>query len=161
MGNLLHVSSYRASIIIHTERWSIVGWLTCKMLPFCFGPILIISCLRRKNIRLSPAIHIHVLGEPGNEADISLSETLASPKWQTFFNLYFVSSRTCQESGRWGSCWSIHCWAATWCHMWDWYHLECHTLQKTASRCKQHEHLWFYSIIIHSLISKAWTDITI
>ena len=28
MGNLLHVSSYRASDVIHTERWSIVGWTT-------------------------------------------------------------------------------------------------------------------------------------
>ena len=36
-GNLLHVSSYRASNIIHTERWSIVGWTTRKtlLLPFC------------------------------------------------------------------------------------------------------------------------------
>ena len=52
-GNLLHVSSYRASNIIHTERWSIVGWTTRKMLPFCFCPILITSCLRRKDTRLS------------------------------------------------------------------------------------------------------------
>ena len=52
-GNLLHISSYRASNIIHTERWSIVGWTTRKTLPFCFGPILITSCLRRKDTRLS------------------------------------------------------------------------------------------------------------
>ena len=49
-GNLLLVSSYRVSNIIHTERWSTVGWITCKTLPFCFGPI----CLRRKDTRLSP-----------------------------------------------------------------------------------------------------------
>ena len=47
-GNLLHVSSYRASNIIYTKHWNIVGWATCKTLPFCFGPILIMSCLRRK-----------------------------------------------------------------------------------------------------------------
>ena len=35
-GNLLHVSSYRVSNIIHTERWSIVGWTTRKTLPFWF-----------------------------------------------------------------------------------------------------------------------------
>ena len=51
--NLLHISSYRALNNIHTERWSIVGWTTCKTLPFCFGPILITSCLRRKDTRLS------------------------------------------------------------------------------------------------------------
>ena len=38
-GNLLHVSSYRASNIIHTECWSIFGWTTPKLLLFCFGPI--------------------------------------------------------------------------------------------------------------------------
>ena len=49
-GNLLHVSSYRASNIIHTECWSIVGWTTRKTLPlFCFSPILIMSCLRRRD----------------------------------------------------------------------------------------------------------------
>ena len=52
-GNLLHVSSYRALNIIHTKRWSIVGWTTHKTLPFCFGPMLITSCLRRKDTRLS------------------------------------------------------------------------------------------------------------
>ena len=52
-GNLLHISSYWALNIIHTERWSIVGWTTCKTLPFCFGPILITSSLRRKDTRLS------------------------------------------------------------------------------------------------------------
>ena len=52
-GNLLHVSSYRALNIIHTERWNIVGWTTRKTLPFCFVPILITSCLRRKDTRLS------------------------------------------------------------------------------------------------------------
>ena len=46
--NLLHVSSYQVSNIIHTEHWSIVGWTTCKTLSFCFCPILITSCLRRK-----------------------------------------------------------------------------------------------------------------
>ena len=94
-----------------------------------------------------PTLCLHILSSP------SLRQGIWPPKWQTFFN--FVSSRTCQESGRWDSCRSIHCWAATWCHMRGWHHLECHTLQKTASRCKQHEHLWFYSIIIHSQISKA------
>ena len=29
-GNLLHVSSYRVSNIIHTERWSVIGWTTRK-----------------------------------------------------------------------------------------------------------------------------------
>ena len=53
-GNLLHVSTYRVSNIIHTEHWSIVGWTTRKTLPFCFGPILITSCLHRKDTRLSP-----------------------------------------------------------------------------------------------------------
>ena len=53
-GNLLHVPSYRALTNIHTEHWSIVGWTTHKTLPFCFGPILITSCLCRKDTRLSP-----------------------------------------------------------------------------------------------------------
>ena len=53
-GNLLHVSSYRASNIIHTERWSIIGWTTRKMLPFYFSPILITSCSCRRDTRLSP-----------------------------------------------------------------------------------------------------------
>ena len=35
-GNLLPVSSYWASNIVHTERWSIVGWTTRKMLPLVF-----------------------------------------------------------------------------------------------------------------------------
>ena len=48
VGNLLHVSSYRASNNIHTERWSIISRTTRKMLPFCFCPILITSCLCRK-----------------------------------------------------------------------------------------------------------------
>ena len=52
-GDLLHVSSYRVSNIIHTERWSIVGWTTRKTLPFCFCPILVMSCLRTKDTRLS------------------------------------------------------------------------------------------------------------
>ena len=29
-SNLLHISSYRALNIIHTERWSVVGWTTRK-----------------------------------------------------------------------------------------------------------------------------------
>ena len=53
-GNLLHISSYRALNIIHTEHWSIVGWTTCKTLPFCFGPISITSCLCTKDTRVSP-----------------------------------------------------------------------------------------------------------
>ena len=52
-NNLLHVYSYRASNNIHTERWSIVGRTTCKTLPFCFSPILMTSCLRSKDTRLS------------------------------------------------------------------------------------------------------------
>ena len=52
-NNLLHVSSYRASTIIQTERWSVVGWITRKSLPFCFRPILITSCLCNKDTRLS------------------------------------------------------------------------------------------------------------
>ena len=32
------LTSYRASNIIHTKRWSIVGWTTRKTLPFCFCP---------------------------------------------------------------------------------------------------------------------------
>ena len=67
-GNLLHVSSYRVSDIIHTDRWSIVGWTTRKTLPFYFGPILITSCLR-KRYRALRAINIRVPGEPGNEAN--------------------------------------------------------------------------------------------
>ena len=35
VGNLLHISSYLGSNNIHTERWSIIGWTTRKMLPFC------------------------------------------------------------------------------------------------------------------------------
>ena len=31
----------------------LVGWTTCKTLPFCFGPILIRSCLHIKDTRLS------------------------------------------------------------------------------------------------------------
>ena len=69
VGNLLHVSSYRASNIIHTECWSVVGWTTRKTLPFGFCPILITSCLRTKGtMQALHAIHIRVLGEPGNEA---------------------------------------------------------------------------------------------
>ena len=52
-GNLLHVSSYQGSNIKQTEHWSIVGWTTHKTLPFCFCPILITSCLHRKDARLS------------------------------------------------------------------------------------------------------------
>ena len=52
-NNLLHVSSYQASNIIQTEHWNVVGWITRKTLPFCFHPILITSCLRRKDTRLS------------------------------------------------------------------------------------------------------------
>ena len=51
--NLLHVSSYRALNIMQTERWSVVGWITRITLLFCFCPILITSCLRRKDTRLS------------------------------------------------------------------------------------------------------------
>ena len=32
----------------------IVGWTTRKMLPFCFSPILIMSCLHRRDTRFSP-----------------------------------------------------------------------------------------------------------
>ena len=32
----------------------IVAWTTHKTLPFCSGPIFIMSCLRRKDTRLSP-----------------------------------------------------------------------------------------------------------
>ena len=52
-GNLLHISSYWTSNNIHTECWSIVGWTMHKTLPFCFDPILITSCLCRKDTRLS------------------------------------------------------------------------------------------------------------
>ena len=52
-GNLLHVSNYWALNNIHTKRWNIVGWTMRKMLPFCFGPIWITSCLCRKDTRLS------------------------------------------------------------------------------------------------------------
>ena len=72
VGNLLHISSYRALNNIHTERWSIVGWTTRKMLPFCFGPILLTSCLRREDTRLS-ARYIFVFQE-------SLGMRLISPK---------------------------------------------------------------------------------
>ena len=53
VANLLHVSSYRGSNIIHTEHWT-QSWLNnAQMLPFCFSPISITSCLCRKDTRLS------------------------------------------------------------------------------------------------------------
>ena len=48
----------------------IAGCTMCKMLPFCFSPILITSCLHRKDTRFSPHIRICVL-ELGNEASYS------------------------------------------------------------------------------------------
>ena len=52
---------------------------------------------------------------------------------------FFVSSRTrTQESGNWDICGSLHCWAVTWCHVWDWYYMSLQQ-QATTSRCKQHE----------------------
>ena len=57
VGNLLHVSSYQESNIIHTECWSIVGWTTHKTLPFCSGPTSITSCSHRKDTRFSSHIH--------------------------------------------------------------------------------------------------------
>ena len=47
-----------------------------KMLPFCFSPISIMSCLRTKDTRLCLHIHIRVLGEPGNEAKCITDLTL-------------------------------------------------------------------------------------
>ena len=47
----------------------IVGQTTHKTLSFCFS---ITSCLRRKDTRLSQCIHIHGLGEPGNEVNLNL-----------------------------------------------------------------------------------------
>ena len=35
-NNLLHISSYRASNIIQTKRWSVVGWTMCTTLPSVF-----------------------------------------------------------------------------------------------------------------------------
>ena len=46
------------------------------MLLFCFSPISITSCLRTKDTRLCPHIHIRVLGEPGNEAKCITDLTL-------------------------------------------------------------------------------------
>ena len=50
----------------------IVGQTTHKTLSFHFSPISITSCLRRKVTRLSQCIHIHGLGEPGNEVNLNL-----------------------------------------------------------------------------------------
>ena len=50
---LLHISSYRALNNIHTEQLK-RSWLNnAQTLPFCFCPILITSCLRTKDTRLS------------------------------------------------------------------------------------------------------------
>ena len=71
VGNLQHASSYRGSNISHTLSIEhTVDWTTHKVLPFCFSPILITSCLHREDTSLSLRIHIHVLGEPGNETTI-------------------------------------------------------------------------------------------
>ena len=45
------------SWISYTARVErIVGWVTHKTLPFCFSPILITSCLHRKDTRLSTRV---------------------------------------------------------------------------------------------------------
>ena len=49
-GNLLHVSSYRASNIIHTERWSVVGWTTRKR---CLS-VFVLFCWRHAYVRKIP-----------------------------------------------------------------------------------------------------------
>ena len=80
-GNLLHISSYQALNNIHTKRWSIVGWTMCKTLPFCFGPILITSCLCKKKYQALRVIHIRVLEEPGNEATFLHERVGSGNKW--------------------------------------------------------------------------------
>ena len=52
-GHLLHVSSYRRSNITHTARWT-HSWLNnAQSITFLFIPILITSCLHRKDTRFS------------------------------------------------------------------------------------------------------------
>ena len=53
MTNLLHYLVIGGWISYTLSIECIVGWTTRKTLPFCFSPILITSCLHRKNTRLS------------------------------------------------------------------------------------------------------------
>ena len=96
VGNLLHVSSYRESNIIHIEHWSIVGWTTHKMLPFCSGPTLITSCLHRKDTRLSSHIHNFVF------------QTRGAWEWGYSFGN------------------SIFSWSSPWYQPMEWSHWLCH-----------------------------------
>ena len=50
------------------------------MLPFCFCPILITSCLSRKRYQALRTIYIRVSGEPGNEA-ITKVQAVNVPKF--------------------------------------------------------------------------------
>ena len=53
-GQLTTCISYQGSKSYTQSVELIVGWTMYKALPFCFSPILITSCLRRKDTRLSP-----------------------------------------------------------------------------------------------------------
>ena len=98
-NNLLHVSSYWASNIIHTERWSIVGWITRKTLPFCFSPILITSCLRRKDTRLS--MRSGRAWEWGYGTRLLQSLCLI-PRWHSLIALIIpVQPSCCERSAFW------------------------------------------------------------
>ena len=50
------------------------------MLPFCFCPILITSCLSRKRYQALRTIYIRVSGEPGNKA-ITKVQAVNVPKF--------------------------------------------------------------------------------
>jgi len=120
-GNLLHVSSYRALNNIHIERWSIVGWTMRKTLPFCFGPILMTSCLRRKDTRLS--VHYIFAFQESLGTRLGLEMRLQAtliPLVKQRRNCrhiwcYLVCSLSSAMAGRsggdkgenWGGCWSV------------------------------------------------------
>ena len=70
LGNLLHISSYRASNIIHTEHWT-YSWVEQRA-KHCLSA-LVLFWLRHAYVeryQAFPAIHIRIPGEPGNEASV-------------------------------------------------------------------------------------------
>ena len=65
---LLHISSYRALNNIHTEQLK-RSWLNnAQTLPFCFLSYFDYVMFTYERYQALHAIHIHIPGEPGNEA---------------------------------------------------------------------------------------------
>ena len=72
--NLLHISSYRASNIIHTERWSVVSWQRAK---HCLWSVFVLFWLR----------HAYIQKIPGSPCDTYLRSGRA---WERGYGVFAV-----------------------------------------------------------------------